>query len=450
MVAFAILLVALLIADAAVYGAIVALDSQESDASLAAEAGTMIAGLSRSDGQFAFGRVSPSTETSSGVAVHAILVRPDGSLAGSSGPFVLPQSTIQSIANAVRGTHRSVWATDPGLNGVVRRVYAQPLVSAAGTTVLMVSRSLKELQTLQALTLLALAALSLAVVLFGTGLTYWQAGRILRPVRSIAETARSLSEHDLHRRVDVHVPPDELGELVETFNGMLARLDAAFESLSRFTADASHELRAPLAVMRTEIEVALANPDAGDRDNIMRTLQAEVEHLTRVAEQLLILARADAGALQPAREAVDVADFLHLVAARWSTPAERRAVRLMVEAPDSGIMTTDPALTRRVLDNLVENAVRHTRRGGRVWLRSEHRDASWTFEVADEGPGVPEHLRGRLFARFARADSARRRNGSGAGLGLALSAAIARAYGGDLRLISGVGQGATFRFTIPD
>jgi two-component system, OmpR family, sensor kinase len=269
-------------------------------------------------------------------------------------------------------------------------------------------------------------------------------------VRTIAGTARSISERDLHRRVDVNAPPDELGELVDTFNAMLDRLEAGFQSMGRFTADASHELRAPLALMRSEVEGTLSRARSKDEyRRALESVQGEVEHLSRVADQLLILARADAGALVPAKESVDVADFLHETAARWEPAAEARGARIEVTAPSSGYVEADPALLRRVVDNLVDNAVRHTNAGTAVAVRAYSADGGWNVEVADHGPGIPPEFRDRVFSRFSRPDTARSPEDGGAGLGLALSEAIARAHGGKLSLEDDAPDGAVFRLYLP-
>src|SRR6202171_2957951 len=336
-------------------------------------------------------------------------------------------------------------------HGVPRRVYAMPL--ATGTSPaqpLVVSRSVQEMVDAERRTLLILVATSAVLLVIGGVLTYWLAGRALRPVRTITGMARSISEHDLHRRGDIKAPPDELGELVDTFNSMLGRLEAAFTSMTRFTADASHELRAPLALMRTEVEGALSrNRNAEEYRRILESLQQEVEHLSRLSDQLLILARADAGALVPAKEPIDVADFLHETAARWPDAASKRGSLLEVTAPSHGQLQADPALLRRVVDNLIDNAVRHTADGTPVALRGYAAGDGWNVEVADHGPGVAPENRDRLFTRFARADSARSPEDGGAGLGLALSAAIAAAHGGTLELVQEDGRGAVFRLHIP-
>ena len=449
LVAVAVFAVALLVADGAVLASVAVTQSQESDAVLVAQAHVLAANLQDSNGQFTLG--GADLETESGIAVDSAVV---------SGNTVVAQTPNQPLANRVLlslaaqaiGSGAGVWADVVDSRNVPRRVYAVPLsTGSAPTDAIVVSRSVGEMLAAQRRTFLILFVVSAALLVIGGALSYWLAGRALRPVRTIAGIARSISEHDLHRRVDVKVPPDELGELVDTFNTMLARLEAGFISMGRFTADASHELRAPLALMRIQLEGALSR--SRSRDDYKQVLESqlvEVEHLSRLADQLLILARADAGALLPAKEPVDVADFLHETAARWEGIAVERGTRLDVSAPNSGRMAADPALLRRVLDNLIENAFRHTPQGTAVVLRGYAADGGWNVEVADQGPGVAPEDRARLFTRFARTDSARSPENGGAGLGLALSAAIARAHGGTLELVTSGAPGANFMLHIPD
>jgi signal transduction histidine kinase len=168
-----------------------------------------------------------------------------------------------------------------------------------------------------------------------------------------------------------------------------------------------------------------------------------------MVDQLLMLARADAGALQPAATNLDVADFLHETAARWRPMADRRHVWLDVNAPDSGSVAADPDLLRRVMDNLIDNATRHSPAGTAVQLTGAPAAGGWNIEVRDQGPGIPASARPSIFERFARADDARGRDGGGAGLGLALSRAIAESHGGSLGLADQTGGGATFRLFLP-
>ena len=451
LLAVAAFAVALLIADGAVLASVAVTQSQESDSVLVAQAHVIASNLQDTNGQLTLGGADLPGETESGIAVDAAVVSANTVVAQTPNQ-PLAKSTLLSLAAQALRTGGAVWADVVDSRNVPRRVYAAPLSTGSGPTdAIVVSRSVGEMLVAQRRTFLILLVVSAALLVIGGALSYWLAGRALRPVRTIAGLARSISEHDLHRRVEVKVPPDELGELVDTFNTMLARLEAGFISMGRFTADASHELRAPLALMRLQLEGALSR--SRSRDDYKQTLESllvEVEHLSRLADQLLILARADAGALLPAKEPVDVADFLHETAARWEGVAVEHGTLLVVSAPSSGRMDADPALLRRVLDNLIENAFRHTAEGTEVVLRGFASDGGWNLEVADKGPGVAPEDRARLFTRFARTDSARSPENGGAGLGLALSAAIARAHGGTLELVPSGGSGAQFRLQIPD
>jgi heavy metal sensor kinase len=447
----AVLAVAIIVADTALYIALSRAETSAAADVLVSQAGVIAGGIEDINGKVQFGTGDLPTETQQGVAVEAAIVAPDGSVTQTPGQALSASTLSQIAANARKQTSAAPPFNVRDSRGVPRLVYAQPLATTQGSAaILVVSRSISELQAALTQTILFLAVLSLLFVLAGTLLAHRLAGNILEPVRRIASTARSLSQHELHRRVEVKVPPDELGELVETFNGMLARLEASFESLRRFTADASHELRSPLALMRSELEGTLARARTpAEYEQVLRDLEAEVEHMARMVDQLLMLARADAGALQPAATNLDVADFLHETAARWRPMADRRHVRLDVDAPDSGIVAADPDLLRRVMDNLIDNATRHTPAGTAVQLTGAPAPGGWTIEVRDEGPGIPPTARSTLFERFARADDARARDGGGAGLGLALSRAIAESHGGSLQLANQNGRGATFRLFIP-
>jgi heavy metal sensor kinase len=447
----AVLSVAILVADTALYLALSRAETSAAADVLVSQAGVIASSIEDLNGKVQFGTGDLPTETQQGVAVEAAIVAADGTVTQTPGQ-ALSASTLSTIAANAR---KQATAAPPfdvkDSRGVPRLVYAQPLPASQGPgPVLIVSRSISELQSALTQTILFLAVLSLLIILAGTLLAHRLAGNILEPVRRIASTARSLSQHELHRRVEVKVPPDELGELVETFNGMLARLEASFESLRRFTADASHELRSPLALMRSELEGTLARARTpAEYEQVLRDLEAEVEHMARMVDQLLMLARADAGALQPAATNLDVADFLHETAARWRPMADQRHVRLDVDAPDSGIVAADPDLLRRVMDNLIDNATRHSPAGTAVRLTGAPTAGGWNIEVRDEGPGIPPAARAALFERFARVDGARSRVDGGAGLGLALSRAIAESHGGSLQLVDPNGRGASFRLFLP-
>jgi heavy metal sensor kinase len=441
---------ALFVANGAVLWTVGVTQSQAYDSVLVSQAQVLANGLQDTNGAVTFDGSDLPAETQSGIAVDAAVVSSNAVVAQTPNQ-PLDTTTLLRLADQVARSGKPVWADVVDSRHVQRRVYAVPLTTSTNSLqTLIVSRSVAEMVDAQWRTLLILMAVSVALLVIGGAVSYWLAGRALSPVRKIAGMARSIGERDLHRRVDVKVPDDELGELVATFNSMLARLEAGFLSMSTFTANASHELRAPLALMRSEVEGALKRSRSQDEyKRVLESLHQEVEHLSRLSDQLLILARADAGALLPAKEPIDVADFLHETAARWEDVAKKHGSRIEVIAPSHGRMGADPALLRRVVDNLIDNALRHTASGTPVTLRGYQADAGWNVEVADQGPGVPLNHRDKLFTRFARADSARSREDGGAGLGLALSAAIARAHGGTLELVESDSPGAVFRLHVP-
>jgi signal transduction histidine kinase len=287
-----------------------------------------------------------------------------------------------------------------------------------------------------------------SLVVVASGLGYWLAGRALRPVGKLSGLARDISENDLHRRIELSLPADELGELAATFNGMLGRLEKAFLALRNFTADAAHELRAPLTLMRAELESVLK--DGGHLNGeAVRALIAETDRLSRLADHLLLLAQADAGKLAPQRAVVDVADLIEEAGDRWRAMAAARGIRLVVRAPDSGSLRGDADLLGGLLDNLLDNAMRSTPRGGEVEVAARlSAPGTWEIHVADTGPGIAQELRPRLFERFSRLQGARSRQSGGAGLGLAMCAAIAAAHGGSIQLEEG-GSGAHFTVRLP-
>jgi heavy metal sensor kinase len=442
-----LLAVAIVVMDIALYATLARGERGTADDGLRAQAAHAASTLEENNGQLRFRSDNPPADISQGIAFNVAVVT--RSSITQQGPQPLSSDTLRQIAETVSSSGLSVFKDLTTAQGA-QRAYAEPLHQGGQGSVLVVSRSVNELESSLTRATLALAIFSLLVIVIGGVLAHALAGRVLTPVRRIAGMARTLSRDNLHKRVDLAVPPDELGELVDTFNGMLARLEASFESLSRFTADASHELRTPLALIHGELELALEHTRTPEEyQAVLRTIQEEVERISRMADQLLLLARADAGALQPQLRPVDVVDLLEETAGRWAARAELRGLGLHVRTPATGTVSADPDLVRRVLDNLLENALRHSPERGQVVLSAKHNDGHWDLDVSDEGAGVPKPAREHLFERFSRGDIARTRGDGGAGLGLAVSQAIAVAHGGSLELIDVKAPGAIFRLRLP-
>ena len=313
---------------------------------------------------------------------------------------------------------------------------------------------------------LALGCLAILSVAFVGG--YWLAGRAMRPVQMITRTARAISETDLNRRLKLG-GRDELGELADTFDQMLDRLQAAFERQRQFTADASHELRTPLTIIELEASRALEHPRAPEEyERALSTIKSENELMTRIVNDLLSLARMDAGQAIVKTEKLDLSDVALEVVERLATLARQKGVELAAgDLPEVSIRG-DRQLLVQMLSNLVENAIKHGAsadgREIRVLVETGLEPAGgrpsnrgWV-RVQDNGPGIPAEHIPRLFDRFHRVDQARQRSENGAsgefetggiGLGLSIVQWIAQIHGGHIEVRSELGQGSTFQVWLP-
>ncbi len=419
------------------------------DFALRSYGNSLLAGWQDNNGTLSIQGADSTGETDQGFAVGVTALDGRGHVVlrlGSAPPLALLASAARQAASG----HRNI-STTVAWSGKSERLLAMPAPSGTTTGAVVLSQPLTGLDQTLVATGVLLTAIVLVLGAVVAVLAYVLTGRALRPVRVIADTAREISERDLHRRVDLDLPRDELGELAATFNAMLSRLEASFASLEQLTADAAHELRAPLALVRTELEVSLRSPrSTSEHEASERVALAEVERLGAIVDRLLIIARADAGDLRPAGQEVDIADMLDETAERWRRIAGEKGVDIQVSGVAEGKSLGDPELLQRLLDNLVDNAVRHTPQGGLVTLEATVDAAGWAISVSDTGPGVRPEIRPALFRRFARWDPARARETGGAGLGLALCRVIAEAHGGEIFLEEGaISKGARFVVRLP-
>jgi signal transduction histidine kinase len=290
-----------------------------------------------------------------------------------------------------------------------------------------------------------LLVVGLPLLLLVVAATTWTVvGRTLAPVEAIRGEVDEISAAELHRRVPDPPGDDEIGRLARTMNRMLGRLEQAQSRQRRFVSDASHELRSPVATIRQHAEVALAHPDRTSTAELASTVLAENLRTQRLVEDLLLLARADEHTLALRRRPVDLDDLVFDEARRLRATT---GLRVDTTAVSAGRVDGDPAGLRRVLRNLGDNAARHA--GGRVAFSVAERDGAVRMEVDDDGPGVPEADRERVFERFVRLDDARARDAGGGGLGLAIVSELIGAHGGTVALAASPLGGARVEVSLP-
>lgn len=321
------------------------------------------------------------------------------------------------------------------------RVLEQRFRVAGELHIMRIVRSTADLEaTLRELLATLLAGLPLALVAAALA-GYWYARRALAPVAAITERARAISAERLAERLPVANPHDELGRLAETFNQAFARLEESFAQLRRFTADAAHELRTPLAALRASAEVALRQHDPATHREALGAVLEETRRLSQLVEGLLLIARADQGALPVERRRCELRALAEETTSLLRPLAEERGQRVLVEVPAGLHATLDPELSRQALLDVVDNAIKHGRAGGEVRVSAEAEARSVALRVADDGPGLAPEAAARVFERFYRADPARSRGGFG--LGLSIAKSLLDAQGGSLEFASRPDAGTT-------
>lgn len=318
-----------------------------------------------------------------------------------------------------------------------------PYVVHAATS----SDSFEHQMSLLTTVLVASGPVALGLALIGG---YTLGRRVLSPVDRIVEVANRITATDLHQRVEILNPGDELGRLAQTINSLIDRLQRAIEEMRRFTADAAHELRTPLAVLRSGVEVALRVPRSPDE--YRKALEAaadESQRLTRLADQLLFLSRQEAGMMQIEREEVRLDALLKDVVDQFEGPAHEAGIALSIEPIEPCSVCGDDVRLSQVFFNALDNAIRYTPRGGRVAVRARPVGPRVRIEVEDTGGGISaEHLR-HVFKRFYRADPPPQGERNGAGLGLAIAKSAVAAHGGEIWLNSQVGRGTVLSVELP-
>lgn len=384
-----------------------------------------------------------------------VLIGPDGQVLASYGTFP-SQAAIQAAMKDLQNRPESEEPYETSASWIDKKSgygYAvSPVFGDSGRSSLLVLGSPLHLEEkLRGLfaSLLFGSLLTLAVAIGGG---FWLADRAMRPVRTITQTARSISETDLSRRINLS-GKDELGELASTFDNMLARLQAAFERQRQFVADASHELRTPLTIVNLETSRALAaRRTSQEYERALRVIHSENDFMSHLVNDLLTLARMDNGQLPLEKSPLDLSDVALEAIERLTSLATRKNVRLQVGDLPEARMLGDRQSLLQMLSNLIENGIKYTVGGDKqVHIETGMTGGCAWVRVSDNGPGIaPEHLP-HLFDRFYRVDPARARamdEDSGlpgsSGLGLSIIQWIAQAHGGEVHVDSTPGNGSSF------
>lgn len=388
----------------------------------------------------------PGNERANGVALIRLydpagVIIADGAVAARGTP------AESAVARQVATSGKPAIATLNFPGGEQFRILASPILNAGAVQGVLVTgletdQIKAPLSILRAILFVAVPTTSLALAAGA----FIIAGRALRPITAITTIAHRVASGDLRERITGVTSRDEVGELATTFNHMIDRVGETVERERRFTADAAHELRTPLAALDTSIDVTLSQPrSVAEYQLTLAAMRGQTTRLTSLMRQLLMLSRVDAERVAATFEEFDLAAFLTAVCEAFQDSHPRTEVRTVGLDRPLPVRANFELLTR-LFGNLLENAVVHGSPDARIRVELVRRTDEARITVHDDGPGIPEAIRGAVFQRFRRGDAARSRGGSG--LGLAIVEAIVEAHGGQVRVLPG-GKGTTIDISLP-
>jgi heavy metal sensor kinase len=368
----------------------------------------------------------------------------NGAILAASADYAVPVTPSQMIK-----THFETVAVPEDGAAAEIRLYNLRL-SYVPHIALQVGVSLEETREIQGDVLGILIVLLLVTGTLSPLSGWFLANRALVPIRATARTAAEINETDLTQRLDLASSEIELEQLVQTFNAMLDRIEQAFQRQRQFTADAAHELRTPLSIMQTGLDVTLSHSrSVSEYRSALVSIQEEVQRLSHLANTLLMLARADTRELPLELKEVDLCLLLNTVVEQFGSVADEKHITLTQEVAPSLRLEGDEDRLIQIIFNLIDNAVKYTPEGGRVRVSAQIIRQRVEIKVEDTGPGIPLEEQTRVFDRFYRMDTARNRNQGGFGLGLAIAKRIVDLHRGSIHVISAVGQGTQFVVTLP-
>jgi len=378
-------------------------------------------------------------------------VLPSNAPANSITAGALASSGFQQFVEAALRSDRNYQNIAAEKGGF--RAYGVRFAANGQTWLLVILRSLHAQQEMLEEIRVAFAWLiPLGVLLAGLG-GYFLARRSLAPVAAMGAQAERIGAVNLHDRLAVRNPNDELGRLAQTFNDLLDRLDQSFERQRRFISDASHELRTPVSILRGEAEVALSQASRSPEEyrESLAVLHQEAQRLARIVEDLFTLTRADAGEYRLAHSDFYLDELVADCVRAARALAQAKNITLVAVTPEELPVRADEDLLRRMILNLLDNAIKYTPAGGNISVACGCVPDGYEVSVTDSGPGIPAEMQSRIFERFFRVDRSRARSGvdGGAGLGLSIARWIAEAHLGRIDLARSDATGSTFTVRVP-
>lgn len=432
--------VVLVLAGAFVYVEVSQDLSDALDTSLAARADDARTLIEGSAGAIDLGGVRAGEEETT----FTQILTPGGRVVESTLPGSESVLSAQQQAAAGEGPVRAGTVRVPGLEGPVRAL-ALPVSSPSGTVIAVVGASSSDRAETLAGIRRAFALGGPAALLLASAIGYALGGRALAPVEAMRSRARDITLDRAGERLPRPPADDELRSLADTLNEMLDRVEGALQRERVFVSDASHELRTPLAILKSEIElVQRTGGSKADLEAALDSAGEEVEHLVLLAEDLLVIARAEQGRLPLRREPVAVGRLLEEVAARFRRRAAEAGRALTVNAAGCGAYELDRMRVSQAISNLVDNALRYGQ--GEIAVDAAGDERQLRLSVSDQGVGFPDAFKADAFERFSQADPGR--GDAGTGLGLAIVRAIARAHDGEAKIVDGRFPGATIELPL--
>ena len=424
----------------------------EVDEQLKEQAGSLAGELENSPFYFWSGRLGSFANHYQGAiqligANGLILFRSNVSLIDKGG-----NEASQALGNAFRKDIVSFASTQSLLSQSNIRVVAYPIHRADRiVATLMLGHSTSDIRSVLNLLYWLGGILGVVSIIISAVAGYYLAKRALEPIQEITSTARGVAAGDLSRRLTSKSQDKEIGVLVRVLNKMFADLETSFLAQKRFTADASHELRLPLTILKGEIEVALRHPRTEQEyQQILRQQLGTIDRIQRIVNDLLTLARADAGQLELVQAPIDLSLLLQEVGQQHLILFDSQHISLEMDIEDGLNIMGESSQIERTMMNLLSNAFKHAPEHSCIHLTAHAEDDTVIICVRDEGPGIAQEQHGQLFDRFFRADDARaRKEGEGAGLGLAICKRIVDAHDGKIWLQSRLGEGASFFIQLP-